>query len=583
MEPKLYLRFEDLFDHKPTMDELVSLLRGIPLRHAMYRLTSLNQCLRVVMQDRLQDSGKLQEKMLAMHLDDECLARLKVRFPNARCDERPIILPEGLLNVMRIVIAGGDPEPFPVDEDDERIRYLIGRACLMVNSLLVSAEQAQALQAGTKNDQRIELMTQWLSSFELANPPRAEHLIPRLEIMYRILLRAPVVKARIAERTGGFDLEGEFASRLGITLEHWLFIVFTLYAYFLNIGSALEPDPNYMMITPSILRGDSAISQEELERVLAIIAAAPQILKEKMVSVRGTDARYDFVEFRSTPLVALEDNKLVPTDLTFMLEKCHTGVQWALHDALPMKLRQSLFNAWGALFEEYVHWLLGGMKTDPSVVYFPAPKWKKNGNESFDGIVLKGGVMIAAEYKGGFVARNARYSGDSSIFLADLDKKMTIGCQQLADKIGSAFAVEETDRWELTDMDTATVRAVLPVLVLQDHILRVPFLNWYLNQQFQRFFAEKKIRPGVVVRSLTVILIDDLESIVHSAESEQFDFIYALQNRTLRDPDVLGGLLEWLSQFKEFGRKPSARMAQILEQVTETITTFLFPGSRTHS
>jgi hypothetical protein len=359
-------------------------------------------------------------------------------------------------------------------------------------------------------------------------------------------------------------------------LEHWLFIVLTLYAYFLNIGSVLEPNPDFMVINPAIFRGESGISKEELEKVLTIISEPPLALKEKLTSAMGTDARYDFIDFRSSPLIQLDENKLLPTDLAFLLDKCHTGVQWALHDALPIKLRQSLFNAWGALFEEYVHWLFKGVTTT-SVFYFPSPKWKKGGYESFDGIVLKGDVMLAAECKGGFITRAARYSGDSTAFCKDLDKKMTVGCRQLAEKIGLAFAEQIEDRRELEDLDCKSIRAVVPVLILQDHILRVPFVNWYLNVQFQKFIAEEHIRPGVVIRPLTVLMVHELESIVHSAESEQFDFVYALHNRTLRDPDVLSNLSEWLSQYQEFGRNPSPRLAKILEQVSETISSFLFP------
>lgn len=579
MKPRLYLRYSDLFDREPTVDELIDSLRGIPIRHALYTLSALNLCLRVAMQDSTQSFGKVQEKMLVMHLDDECLDALKQRFPNERCEDRPVFLPECLLNAMRVVIAYGDPEPFPVIEDDERIRYLIGRACLMVNSLLVSSGQADALRAGTKDDQRIELMTQWLSSFELANPPKADHLIPRLEITYRILLRTPEVKARIAKCTKGFDFEAEFESNVGITLEHWLIVIFTFYAYFISLGSALDPDANYMTINPSIFRGESGITQEELEKVLAIVSAPPKAIKVKMASVQSTDSRYDFIEFRSTPLIQLEDSKLVPTDLAFVLEKCHTGVQWALHDTLPIKMRQSLFNAWGVLFEEYVHWLFVGMKTNLPVVYFPSPKWKESGNESFDGILIKGTVMMPAEYKGGFIARDARYSGDSATFLADLDKKFAVGCKQLAEKIGAAFADDDQNLRELEDLDCSDVRAIVPVLVLQDHILRVPFVNWHLNRRFQQYMGQQKIRFGVVVRPLTVLIIHDLESIVHSVESEDFDFVYALQNRTVRDPEVLSDVLEWLSQYPDFGHKPSPRIKQILNQVTSTITAFLFPGA----
>jgi hypothetical protein len=298
-----------------------------------------------------------------------------------------------------------------------------------------------------------------------------------------------------------------------------------------------------------------------------------------MDSVHSTGSRYDFVEFRSTPLIQLEDSKLVPTDLAFVMEKCHTGVQWALHDTLPIKMRQSLFNAWGVLFEEYVHWLLIGMKTNLPLVYFPSPKWRESEIESFDGIILKETVMMPMEYKGGFIARDARYSGASATFLADLDKKVVVGCKQLAEKIGAIFAADDRNRRELEDLDCSNVRAVVPVLVLQDHILRVPFVNWYLNRRFQEFIGQQKIRPGAVVRPLTVLMIHELESIVHSVESEDFDFVYALQNRTVRDPDVLSNLLEWLSEYPDFGRKASPRIAQVLERITETITTFLFPGA----
>lgn len=79
--PKLYLRFSDLFDREPTSTELIELLKDIPGCHAIYTPTSLNQCLRVVMQDRVQDLGKLREKLLATHMDDECLSVIKSRCP----------------------------------------------------------------------------------------------------------------------------------------------------------------------------------------------------------------------------------------------------------------------------------------------------------------------------------------------------------------------------------------------------------------------------------------------------------------------------------------------------------------------
>lgn len=578
MEPRLYIRFSDLFDREPSLSDLITSLKDIPVRHALYALSTINLCLRIAMQDPNQDFGKVQERVLVGHLDDECLDRLRHRFPHEQVSDRPVFLPETVLHVMRLVVLHGNLIPLPNIGEDEQIRYRIGRACLMSNSLLVSPQQVDAIQSGPVDDRRIELMTQWLPSFELANPPKADHVLPRLEIMYSTLLRTPEVKARIAQCADGLDFEAEFATHLGVTLQHWLFISLTLYSYFFGVGSALEPNPSFMLINPSIFRGESGITQKELERVLAIVSASPIELRQQIAAMTHTDARYDSVEFRSYPFIQLEPEKLAPTDLTFVLDKCHTGVQWALHDQLPPKKRQSLFNAWGTLFEEYVHWLFGGMKTSLPILYFPRPLWEDDQQESFDGAFLKNTVLTAIECKGGFIKREARYSGNSAVFLADLDKKIAPGCEQLARKIGYAFAPEEQNRRKLSDFDCTPIRAVLPILAVQDHILRVPFVNWYLQRKFAASMRIRPLRPGVLVHPLTVLNVHDLESIVHSVESMDFDFVYALQNRTIRDPEGLSDVSEWLSTFPEFGRKPSPRIAAVLDRITEQLGSFLFPG-----
>ena len=84
----------------------------------------------------------------------------------------------------------------------------------------------------------------------------------------------------------------------------------------------------------------------------------------------------------------------------------------------------------------------------------------------------------------------------------------------------------------------------------------------------------------MVIRPLTVVGIHDLESMIHSTEAENFDFVYALHHRTVRDEQMLSELLEWLSTFKDFGRKASPRLAEILDNLFETITVHLFPGAK---
>jgi len=571
--------YSDVFDRQPTKEELIAFIEKIPLRHAAFVISRINLALRYAMQEKGQ-FGKVQELLIAAHIDDEILGLFKARFPTVKCDERPVFLPQSLLSVLRIVVTHCDPVPPPNAENDESVRYAIGRACLMMNSLLFTSDEGKALKSGTEDDRRTELMTQTIAGFELINSPKADHLMPRLQVMYRMLLRNPSVTSRIALECEGFDFEREFIELVGLPLDRWLFVIFAIYAYFLNGANPLDPHPEYMLISPGTFCGESGITQAELETVLATISIPTAELKSAIENETSTDPRYDFVAFRSRPLLSVEEGKLLPADLAFIVEKCHTGVQWTIHDKLPIKRRQTLFNAWGVLFEEYVHWLLEGMRTELPIKYIRTPKWKNTKVESFDGILLQDQVLMPAEYKGGFLSRGARYSGNSRNLLTELDAKFAPGCDQLAEKIGALFAEDDTVRKELEELPLDHFRSIVPVLVLQDHIFRVPFLNWYLNKKFQERLRYSRLRAGVFVRPLTVINIQDLESIVHSVEGANFNFIYALHHRTIRDERVLSDLIDALRQFPQFGKATSPRIKKALEDAQADWSSYLFPNSK---
>ena len=581
MNPKVCFSFSEVFDHHPSMTELIDSIRWIPLRHAVHVISYINSAVRYsLMEHRQPNIGKVQEWLVAAHVDDETLDILKTRFPHARCEDRPIYLPQNLLALLRVVIANCDPDPMPdpSPEEDKRVRYAISRACLMMNNLLFTAEEGNALtNAGTDEEKRIELMTQTIGAFELINPSRPDHLMPRLQIMYRLLLKDPKVQTRIAQECNGFDFLETFERLVGMPLERWLFLIFAFYGYFTQGANPTDPHPEYLQINPDIFRGESGISQSELDIALKTLSIAVPELKTDLASETSTDPRHDFIAFRSKPLLSIEGLRLWPADLSFILDKSHTGVHWTIHDLLSYKDRRRLFQAWGVLFEEYVHWLLDGMETELSLKYVPRPKWIDTGDESFDGVLLQGGVFAPMECKGGFLAREARYSGSSTILLDEIKKKLVPGCEQLADKIGALFAENPTLRRELCDLAVDHVRAVVPILVLQDHILRVPFLNWHLNNYFQAKLQTHNVRSDILVRPLTVINIHDLESVVHSIEGDNFDFVYAIHNRTIRDAEVLSDLTDCLRSFSNYGRKPSPRIKRILDAVQSDWSSYLFP------
>jgi hypothetical protein len=572
--------FSELFDRHPTMDELVETVRGIPLKHAVHVILAMNLFIRFAMQEKGRENfGRVQESLAAGHIDDESLNLLKSRFPKARCEDRPIFLPQNLLAILRIAIANCDPVPEPDESQDERVQYAIGRACLMMNNLFFTPADGDPLHTGTEAERRTALMAQAIGGFELTNPTRPEHLMPRFQIMFRILLNNQDVRSRIAQGCRQFDFLGEFESRVGISVERWAFVVFSIWAYFVNGADPKVPRPEFMFLNPSVFPGESGITKRELDTVLETIAADVAELRQTLADEGATDPRHDFVAFRSKPLLRVDRERFHVTDLSFIADKCHTGVQWTLHDLLPSpKLRQDLFNAWGTLFEEYVHWLLTGIKSKSGLQYLPRPKWSRSEDEALDGVLLQGGAFAPLECKGGFLSREARYSGDPALLLADIDKKFAIGCDQLAQKIGSLFAEDQKTKKHLEGVSTEHVKVVLPILVLQDHILRVPLLNWYLNGRFQEKMKSQRVRAGLLVRQLTVICIQDLENAVQTIEGDGFDFIYAIHNRVITDRDMLLMLGDFLRNFSNYGRSPSPRLKKVLDTVQGDWSRYLFPN-----
>ena len=577
-----YITYSELFDRRPTWDELISLVKALPLLDALTNIAKINLSLRYALQEHNRPNwGRLQQALVANFVNDDAFKRLQDRFAHESTDDRPIFLPANVLNVAKVVLMHSQNDRPLSDSDSPELRYAIGTACLMLNDLLLSEEEEHQITVGDQDARRLALLVQMLPQFELANPPAAHHLLFRYQIMFRTLLAQPGVRARISQACRTFDFRAEFEKLAGIDLDRWLHVVFSLYAYFLNGGDVFDPRPEFFYFDPKKSIEQTQVTETELAAVLKTIALAPADLGREVSKERPTDLRFDFIPFRSSPIFQVETARFACLDIALLLEKVHTGVHWVLHDANahdPQK-RYDLFQAWGILFEEYVHWLLHGMKTNLSVKYFRSPSWKGDGGESFDGILLDKAVLVPMEYKGGFLARKARYSGISEDFVKDVEDKFVPGSIQLAKKIGWLFGESEAKAKSIEGTSTDQIRAIVPVLVLQDHILRVPFLNWLLNKRFLHELAKHKLRAGTLVRPLNVVNIHELETMVNSAEASEFDLIYALHHRAVRDEEMLANLQEFLMQFPTYGREQSPRTKDVYNELKGHMFSYLFPSS----
>jgi hypothetical protein len=247
-----------------------------------------------------------------------------------------------------------------------------------------------------------------------------------------------------------------------------------------------------------------------------------------------------------------------------------------LSNKLPKHERSKVFNAWGLLFEAYVNWLLKGLHGRQSARLYPDTSWD-NGEKSFDAVFIKSRVLAVVEHKGGFLNQDARYSNDLNSFMVDLQKKIGAGCAQLAKNIGALFPQNGPAR-KLSNIPVPTnVLYVLPVLVVQDLMLRTPFINYFLNQRFQADRGQFPVKNGIKIFPLNVVQITDLENLVELAEAVDLDVLSFLQQRCNKNEEMLWELTDAIGSLPENKQHgESARLQDVFKKSTDEMCSIFF-------
>jgi hypothetical protein len=575
-----YVTFSELFDRVPTKGELLAVVGTLNRERALLILIRMNMALRHVLDDDRQRFGRLQAMLAATFCDDETLQRYRTRFAFNRPEEKPLFLPIHCLNVLRLIIT--EEDGLVTVEEDTKLQHLLGKACLIMANILFTKEERQQIEQQNSEAKRLSLLVQMLAPFEISNPVSSHRMVLRYQRLYRTVLQMPNVRNRIRTECNLFDFDEVFKELTGVSLQRWLHSIFVTHGYFSQSANPWSPNDTYFLIDPNIFAGSSDFSKAEIDSILTTISTSIEDFKIALSSENRTDPRFDFIPFRTKPLIRLSNNKLACLDLAFLIDQVHTGVHWIMHDRLSRFKRNALFKAWGVLFEEYLHYLFEGMDTKLPIRYFRAPRWTKGTKdnieqESFDAIMAKNTVFFPMEFKGGFLSRNARYSADVNVFTSEMREKFG-GPQQLAWKIGTLFSANEQNRSAIEHINVDAYEVVVPILVLHDHILQVPLLNWWLNLEFQRAMSNYELRPGIRVEALNVATIREIEAMVNSAETSNFDFLYALHHRAVRDPEMVSHLFNFLFEFPDFGKGNSKRTQAVLEDFHKELWRTVFPN-----
>ena len=186
---------------------------------------------------------------------------------------------------------------------------------------------------------------------------------------------------------------------------------------------------------------------------------------------------------------------------------------------------QKIIALWGDIFEDYAASIIkrGIDAQAPRVEkYIIAPKYDQRQEEECTDVVICGSdTLVLLECKSPILRADTKFSGDFDKLYAELKDKIiegerpekSKGIKQLCNAIQYLFHTEETQRRSIEGIDISKIKKIYPVLVLSDRMFSVPCMNWFLDLEFQRLLEDIHWMENLDIMPLTVLTIEDLESL----------------------------------------------------------------------
>jgi hypothetical protein len=579
-KPATYLTYRELFDRLPTKEELVGIMKNLSAFQTAVFTARLSATYRHATWTKNPQEAKAVEKFQYWFAtaipDKETKVLIETRFGAQNPARRPLFHPLQFLNVMRLALilseGGEDARP----DTNETCRNQFGTACLMVSDLFLSTEEQQNIKTGSVDERRMQLMLQFLASLEVSNPTPLRNLLFRSYATYRIALRDPELVLRIKNECGGLDIEKDFEAQFGIPLLGWLSLVFSAQTMLIaRSQDELLNQPQNVLINRKTMLQDSTLSQTQIDSFFDMLSMSFDELRAEIRKERPVDERLDIVPFKSKPFFVTAPDCYACVDFAFVTEKLHNGPYFLLSNKLPEKERGRVFKAWGLLFEAYVTWLLRGLQGRHSARFYPDTCWE-DGEKSFDSVFVKSRMVIVMEFKSGFLPQNARYSNDLKAFMNILDYRIGEGCTQLARDIAALYPATGNIRKLRGVPVPSNALYILPILVVQDPMLRTPFVNYFLNQQFQVERNKFPSKKCIDVLPLNVVQITDLENLVEMAEAFDLDVMNVLHRRCQESKDLLKEVPDVVSEVDSKRELTSKRFNEIFQKSNDEMCAVLF-------
>jgi hypothetical protein len=352
------------------------------------------------------------------------------------------------------------------------------------------------------------LMVQILPVWEIYNPRDVGALLRRYHYIFHEIVSTD---NRIVEL---------FAQELGMTpddlrvdglkIDDYLALLFGLHTIASNSAKSLKTsiidfsDPTSALDISADDAG-SFLKARSIDQDSMAVAIGPLPSDESFAAAMQTAGWVtDFSIFRTHPLLALSDGRLLVTDLQFLIENAAAGLFWNTFYSLPTERgRKLLLGYWGDAFEAYVRRLIGEHFTDAWTIL-------TNVSESdfeIDVLIIRDDVAVVIECKAGTLNYDVKISRDFAKVTRAIDIKLVLNEKGKLKGVGQlARSCRAVARGELASIPA--IRCVYPLLVVDDPAFSAPGTNTYLAERFAALGPHHS-----AVSPPTIATIDEFEEV----------------------------------------------------------------------
>lgn len=534
MPIRMPICFSDVYDRTPDEAELDQLLQPL-CRIPTFRMIAMLNTLLSFYDDNEEQAKRIQGFLLQNLTDEELFERLRQKFPNESVTRRPVFHRQQLLVLMkRLLLKSEEGECDP--NADVESRYVLGKACLIVNDLLNNEEQNRRLeQLSEANEEAVlsELFVQLLVAAELYNPADVLHSVVRSDEFFRIIDR----RAAEFQFSNGETIQQRFSRLSGIELRRYFWLIFCLCVVYKHESEDLEGlmrNPGKFNVAKSSVFAKTNLTPDEIERFFGHATIDLVTLTKLVKEQRGRVPlmfEYDVTPMRTYPLydVSQEHGTVSPMDFTFLTEKLSAGVFHDISNSIRREKNKdwhTFSGFWGNIFEEYVNDRWRDAFPLKTQRFYASPYLDRTNEEVFDGVLDYGEALVVMEYKGTYLTLDAKYSGDLEKLMEGIALNVGKGVEQIASGLHAVFGEGANDTFSergknLSDVvysfghnDIKRVKVVYPVIIVQDFALQIGLANYKIRQEFNRELKKRGLSRNVTVKPLSLITVEDFEKTI---------------------------------------------------------------------